>query len=129
MKQHCLLDSSFVIDLLNETASGKPGPAFRWLAKNPQAVLWISAVTFAEVMEGADDEEAVREHLDRYHWQGIHRIQAENVAALQRRTGQRMGENDAWQAAIVLHLKGKLVGHDPKAFARLGEVYVDHRKG
>ena len=86
-------------------------------------------MTFAEVMEGANDEEAVREHLDRYHWQGIHHIQAENVAVLQRRSGKRMGENDAWQAAIVLHLKGKLVGHDPKAFERLGDVYVDHRKG
>lgn len=129
MKQHCLLDSSFVIDLLNETAAGKPGPAFRWLARNPQATLWISAVTYAEVMEGAEDLKAVWEHLGRYHWQGIHRVQAENVAALQRRAALRMGENDAWQAAIVMHLKGKLVGHDPKAFARLGDAYVDHRKG
>lgn len=128
MKQHCLLDSSFVIDLLNEVASGKPGPAFRWLARNPKTTLWISAVTYAEVMEGAEDLEAVREHLGRYHWQGIHRVQAENVAVLQRRAAQRMGENDAWQAVIVMHLKGKLVGHDQKAFARLGDAYVDHRK-
>lgn len=128
MKQHYLLDSSFVIDLINELADGTPGPAYRWMDKHRQSTFWISAVTYAEVLEGADDEEAVRSYLSNFKWQGIHRIQAENVAALQRRTGQRMGENDAWQAAIVLHLKGKLVGHDPKAFARLGDVYVDHRK-
>jgi hypothetical protein len=40
----------------------------------------------------------------------------------------RMGENDAWQVAIVLDLTGKLVGHDPKAFGQLGAAYVDHRK-
>ncbi len=129
MKQHYLLDSSFVIDFLNEMADGSPGHACRWMDKHRQGTFWISAVTYAEVLEGADDEDAVRSFLARCKWQGIHRIHAENVAALQRRSGQRMGENDAWQAAIVLHLKGKLVGHDPKAFERLGDAYVDHRKG
>ena len=38
-----------------------------------------------------------------------------------------MGENDAWQAAVVLELRGKFVGHDSKAFARVGAAYLDHR--
>ena len=46
---------------------------------------------------------------------------------LQQKSKQRMGENDAWQAAVVLELRGKIVGHDPKAFARLGAAYLDHR--
>jgi hypothetical protein len=29
--RECLLDSSFVIDLLNEMAAGQTGPALRWL--------------------------------------------------------------------------------------------------
>ena len=128
MKRHCLLDSSFVIDLLNEVADGVPGPALKWLREHPQAQLWISAVTYAEVLEGAEDVDAVRSHLRRYRWQGLHHAQADLAALLQRRTSKRMGENDAWQAAVALNMKGCLVGHDPKAFERLGEAYVDHRR-
>lgn len=127
MNRHCLLDSSFVIDLLNETAVGAPGPAFEWLRKNRRARLWISPVTYAEVLEGAEDPDAVREHLHRYHWQGLHHAQPDLAAFLQRRARQRMGENDAWQAAVALHMDGCIVGHDPRAFARLGDTYEDHR--
>ncbi len=128
MKRHCLLDSSFVIDLLNEVADGVPGPALEWLRQHPQAQLWISAVTYAEVLEGAHEVDAVRSHLRRYRWQGLHPAQADLVALLQQRTSKRMGENDAWQAAVALHMKGCVVGHDPKAFERLGDAYVDHRR-
>ena len=127
MKRHCLLDSSFVIDLLIESAAGRPGPAVGWLRKNPQAQLWITPVTFAEVLEGADDADEVRRLLQRYRWQGLHRAHAELAAILQRRASHRMGENDAWQAAAALHMGGCVVGHDPRAFSRLGDAYVDHR--
>ena len=127
MKRHCLLDSSFVIDLLNEAAEGVRGSAYAWLQKNRQAHFWITPVTFAEVLEGADDPDAVREHLHRYRWQGLHRAHAERVALIQRRASSRMGENDAWQAAAALHMDGCIVGHDPRAFARLGDAYEDHR--
>ena len=127
MNHSCLLDSSFIIDLLNETADGAPGPAFEWLRRYPAASLWISPVTFAEVLEGADDPDAVRAHLRRYRWQGIHQAHAELAAQLQRRARNRMGENDAWQVAVVLHMKGCLVGHDRRAFGRLGAAYLDHR--
>ena len=127
MKRHCLLDSSFVIDLLSESAKGVPGHAVEWLRRNPQAQLWITPVTFAEVLEGADDRDEVREHMQRYRWQGLHRAHAEIAALLQRRSHSRMGENDAWQAAAALHMDGCVVGHDPRAFARLGDAYEDHR--
>lgn len=127
MKRHCLLDSSFLIDLLNEIADGIPGPAATWLRKHPRAQLWITPVTYAEVLEGADDPDAVRTYLYRYRWQGLHRAHAESVAFLQRRAGQRMGENDAWQAATALRMNGCVVAHDPRAFTRLGEAYEDHR--
>ncbi len=122
-----LLDSSFVIDLLNEIADGTPGVACAWLGKNRRARLWVSAVTVAEVLEGAGDMDAVREFLSRFRWQGLHHSHAARVALLQSRAKQRMGENDAWQAAVAIDMRGKLLGHDPKAFTRLGEVYCDHR--
>lgn len=127
MNRNCLLDSSFVIDVLNESASGEDGPALLWLRANPRAQLWISPITYAEVIEGADDLDAVRAHLSQYRWQGLHRAHAETAALLQRRSPRRMGENDAWQAAVALAMNGCVVGHDPGAFSRLGAAYVDHR--
>jgi predicted nucleic acid-binding protein len=123
----CLLDSSFLIDLLNEIAAGDAGSAHRWLRRNVAAELWISPVTLAEVLEGAGDPEAVKDYLRRYSWQGIHRVHADKVALMQRRTVRRMGENDAWQAALADHMGAILVGHDPRAFRRLADRYEDHR--
>jgi predicted nucleic acid-binding protein len=123
----CLLDSSFLIDLLNEIAAGDAGSAHRWLRRNAATVLWISPVTLAEVLEGAGDPEAVKDYLRRYSWQGIHRVHADKVALIQRRAARRMGENDAWQAALADHMGAILVGHDPRAFRRLGDRYEDHR--
>jgi len=124
--KHCLLDSSFVIDLLNEIAGGKEGAALGWLRRNGTAALWISPVTLAEVLEGADDPDAVKDYLRRYSWQGIHRVHADSVATSQRRSSRRTGENDAWQAAIAEQMGAVLVGHDNKAFKRLGAGYEDH---
>lgn len=122
-----LLDSSFLIDLCDELAAAQPGPACAWLRKNSRARLWVSAVTVAEVLEGAEDMDHVRRFLARFRWQGLHHAHAARAALLQRRAKQRMGENDAWQAAVVLEMRGRIVGHDPKAFARLGDAYDDHR--
>src|SRR2546421_13021755 len=98
MKKY-LLDSSFVIDLLNELADNDDeGPALRWLKQNRRAHLWGSPVTLAEVLEGAEDHEAVKVYLGRYAWQGIHHIQAERVGLRQKRAAKRMGGEDAWAA-------------------------------
>jgi predicted nucleic acid-binding protein len=123
----CLLDSSFLIDLLNEIAAADAGSAHRWLRRNAAAEPWISPVTLAEVLEGAADPGAVKDYLRRYSWQGIHRVHADKVALIQRRVARRMGENDAWQAALADHMGAILVGHDPRSFRRLGDRYEDHR--
>jgi predicted nucleic acid-binding protein len=123
----CLLDSSFLIDLLNEIAEGTEGPAFAWLKRNERSQLWISPVTVAEVLEGATDTKAVKSYLARYAWQGIHRVHAEGVALRQRRSSRRMGENDAWQLVIAERMSATIVGHDNAAFGRLDARYEDHR--
>ena len=121
-----LLDSSFVIDLLNAIADNDDeGVALNWLRRNPHAQLWISPVTLAEVLEGAGDPQTVTAYLGRYRWQGIHRIQAERAALLRRRAAKRMGENDAWQAAVAACMKAKVLGHD-EGFKRLGTGYEDY---
>lgn len=122
-----LLDSSFVIDLLNEIADcEEQGPALTWLRRNRRAQLWISPVTLAEVLEGAENVEAVKAYLGRYAWQGIHRVQAETAARRQRRAAERLGENDAWQAAVAESMKARVLAHDD-AFKRLGAAYEDYR--
>ncbi len=123
-----LLDSSFVIDLLNEVARNERGPARAWAARNPGAELWISPVTFAEVLEGATDIAAVREAFRAFRWQTIGRQHAERVALRQSRSAHRMGENDAWQIAVAEAMDATIVGHDPGAFGRLGDGYEDHLK-
>jgi predicted nucleic acid-binding protein len=124
----CLLDSSFLIDLLNEIADGVEGSAFEWLKRNERSQLWISPVTVAEVLEGATDTKAVKAYLARYAWQGIHRVHAESVAVRQKRNPRRMGENDAWQLVIAERMSATIVGHDTAAFGRLGARYEDHRR-
>lgn len=123
-----LLDSSFVIDLLNEIAANQRGPARAWAARNPGAELWISPVTSAEVLEGASDAAAVREVLRAFRWQTIGHQQAERAALRQSRAAQRLGENDAWQVAVAECMDAVIVGHDPRAFDRLGGRYEDHRR-
>ena len=123
----CLLDSSFLVDLLNEIADGVNGPALKWLQRNASARLWISPVTLAEVLEGAAEHEPVKAYLAKYGWQGIHRAHAEKVAILQRRAARRFGENDAWQGAIAEQMGGVVVAHD-QAFQRLGARYEDYRR-
>lgn len=122
-----LLDSSFVIDYLNETADRQAGPAHAWFRRNRGAELWISPVTSAEVLEGALDAAAVREAFRAFRWQTIGRQHAEHVALRQSRAAHRMGENDAWQVAVAECMDAVIVGHDPGAFERLGEGYEDHR--
>jgi predicted nucleic acid-binding protein len=125
--KHALLDSSFVIDLLNELAAGEEGNAVAWLRRNSRVKLWVSPVTWAEVFEGAEDADAVRAYLGRFAWQGIARAHAERAAIVQRGAARRLGENDAWQVAVAGSMDAAIVGHDPKAFARPGVRYEDHR--
>jgi predicted nucleic acid-binding protein len=124
----CLLDSSFLIDLLGELAAGQAGPALSWLRGNAADHLWISPVTMAEVLEGAEEPEVVRAYLRRFSWQGIHRVHADKVALRQRRASHRLGENDAWQVAVAEQMGAILVGHDHAAFRRLGAGYDDHHR-
>lgn len=126
--KRCLLDSSFVIDLLNEVAANQYGPARNWAARNRGAELWVSPVTSAEVLEGALDTDSVKNAFRAFRWQTIGRQQAERVALRQSRSARRMGENDAWQVAVAECMEAVIVGHDPSAFERLGPGYEDHLK-
>jgi len=112
--KHCLLDSSFVLDLLNEIAGGKAGAALNGCGATVRGVVDFLPSRWRKFWRVAEDPGAVKDYLRRYSWQGIHRVHADIVAASQRRASRRMGENDAWQAASAEQMGAVLIGHDPK---------------
>ncbi|HEY0946542.1 MAG TPA: type II toxin-antitoxin system VapC family toxin, partial [Opitutaceae bacterium] len=91
-----LLDTSFLIDFVDEVEAGKPGPAMRALESLPAGRLFLSAVTVAEMLEGAEDAAAMLPQLAQYHFQPLGWATAQRCALNQLREARRMGENDAW---------------------------------
>lgn len=127
MSRPVLLDTSFLVALEHETASGETGPARRFLPSLGGRQLVISIVSVEEVLEGAADTAAAFASLQRFAIQGLHLAQARRCALLQRRASRRMGENDAWLVATADSLQADVVGADRAAFERLGARYLRFR--
>jgi predicted nucleic acid-binding protein len=127
MSRPALLDSSFLIDLERETASGDVGLARAFLPSLRGRPLVISIVTVEELLEGASDEKTTLAGLQRFSIQGLHLAQAQRCALLQRQVSRRLGENDAWLVATADSLDADIVGADRAAFARLGARYLRFR--
>jgi predicted nucleic acid-binding protein len=119
-----LLDTSFLVALERETAKGDTGPARRFLPSLRGRQLVVSIVTVEELLEGAADESRTMSALQRFSIQGLHLAQARRCALLQRRSGRRMGENDAWLVATAESINADIVGTDRAAFERLGARYL-----
>jgi hypothetical protein len=122
-----LLDTSFLLALERETASGENGPARKFLPSLRGRRLVISIVSVEEVLEGAADEAAAFASLQRFAIQGLHLAQARRCALL-RRASRRMGENDAWLVATADSLNADVVGADRAAFEHLGARYLRFRR-
>jgi predicted nucleic acid-binding protein len=122
-----LLDTSFLIDLADESAADVEGPAHRALVRLKGCRIYISAVTVAEVLEGAEDQGAAAAALSAYHFQTLGWGTARRCALAQSRSGRRMGENDAWQAALAVASGHCLVAHDHAFGGRPWLDYLDYR--
>ena len=127
MSRPVLLDTSFLVALERETASGENGPARKFLPSLRGRQLVISIVSVEEVLEGAADETAAFASLRRFAIQGLHLAQARRCALLRRRASRRMGENDAWLVATAESINADVVGADRAAFERLGARYLRFR--
>ena len=126
--QTYLLDTSFIVDYGDEIAAGIQGPARRTMhGINPRHA-FVSPVTVAELMEGATDRDIVLKTIEKFRRQPIGEAIAHRCALNQARSDRRMGENDAWQAAIAVASGHKLVGHDQAFKNRPWLNYLDHRK-
>lgn len=122
-----MLDTSFLVALERETARGDEGPARRFLPSLRGRQLVVSIVTVEELLEGAADEATAMSALQRFSIQGLQLAQARRCALLQRRSGRRMGENDAWLVATAESINADVVGADRAAFERLGARYLRFR--
>jgi predicted nucleic acid-binding protein len=122
-----LLDTSFLVALERETASGENGPARKFLPSLRGRRLVVSIVSVEEILEGAADEADAFASLRRFAILGLHLAQARRCALRQRRAARRMGENDAWLVATADALNGDVVGADRVAFERLGTRYLRFR--
>ena len=127
MKRAVLLDTSYLIALERETASGEIGPARKVLPSLRGRPLFVSVVCVEEVLEGAADEPAAHLSLQRFSRQGLHLAHARRCALLQRRSARRMGENDAWLVATAEAIDADVVGADRAAFERLGTRHIRFR--
>ena len=127
MNRPALLDSSYLIDLERETASGELGPARRFLPSLRGRPLVVSIISVEELLEGATNEAEALSSLQRFTIQGLHLAQARRCALLQRRRARRLGENDAWLVATAQSVDGDVVGADRTAFEELGERYLRFR--
>lgn len=127
MSRPVLLDASFLIDLDRETTRHEAGPARTFMRSLRGRRLVISIVTAEEMLEGAADEAAVLASFDPFVIQGLHLAQARRCALLQRRSGRRMGENDAWLVATAQSIDADVVGADRAAFERLGDRHLRFR--
>jgi predicted nucleic acid-binding protein len=122
-----LLDSSYLIDLERETATGDIGPARRFLPSLRGRPVVVSIVTVEELLEGAVDESAALASLQRFAIQGLHLAQARRCALIQRRASRRLSENDAWLVATAESIDADVLGADRAAFERLGARYLRFR--
>ena len=124
MSRPVLLDSSYLVALERETATGEIGPARRFLPSLRGRRLVVSVISVEEMLEGAADEATAFHSLQRFAVQGLHLTHARRCALLQRRSARRLGENDAWLVATAQTLDADIVGADRAAFERLGDRYL-----
>ncbi len=109
-----LLDTSTLIELEQELAERRIGPARTFLGRSKAQALACTTVTVGELASGSD-EESVRFFLRRIRKLPLSEAIAYRAAELDRRLaqrGRRLGENDNWIAASALHYAATLVYAD-----------------
>lgn len=118
------LDTSFLIDLQREKASGEPGAAHTLLEQDPEVELFVSAVALGEFAEGFDDPDhpvlrMVRElHVLLPVDEGTALAYGRITREL-RSDDRSIGSNDLWIAATSLRHRLPLATADAAGFGRV----------
>lgn len=129
------LDSSFLIDLHRETASGRPGGALEWIeSSNPDEVLGVSVHAVCELRAGAElSRHALRENevLDRL-FSGLMVVYPDarfapayaRLAAATLRSGKAVAAMDLLIATAATLDDAPLVTRNLKDFSRIPGLRV-----
>ena len=115
------LDTNFLIDLEEETAMRRAGPARRFLALHRGDVVVVSVVSLGELAAGMDDSENARRFLAGFRIVTLKPEIALEAATVDREMmgqGERLGENDTWLAGFARYYGTPLVSRD-RAFDRV----------
>lgn len=112
-----LLDTTFFIDLADETVARQAGPCAAWLRTHRHRVKRVSVITLGEFAVGASIKETLR-FFRGYQPVALGAATAIAAGRLQASLSFEMGENDLWIAATALRFGWPLVTRD-KAFARV----------
>jgi predicted nucleic acid-binding protein len=121
-----IADTTFLIDLLREQKTGKPGRATRFLEANRSVVLHTTVISVGEVAAGFENIEDARNFFSRL---PLLRLAMDTVYECSRvdyelrRIGARLGENDIWIAGIARYYSEPLISND-KAFNRVPGLKV-----
>ena len=110
-----LLDTSFLIDLVEETNAGTPGAAVRWLTDHRHQRHWIPVICVGELAAGMRNNNLARLFLAQFRVVRLHPEVAFEAADIDRelmRTGQRLGENDNWIAGFARYYGEAVVSND-----------------
>lgn len=124
-----LFDTTFLIDCERETMRGQPGPAQRFLEKNPDVLMYISIITAGEFAEGFDPGQ-YSQFWSCLRFYSILNLSSEiawragQVARKLRAIGQRIGENDCWIAATALQHNLPFVTNNLQHFNRIEKLEV-----
>lgn len=124
------LDATFLIDLQRERARGEAeGPAHRFLARDPEVELHLSATALGEFAEGfADGDDPILRTARELHVL----LPVDEETALEygritrdlRKAGRLIGTNDLWIAASSVRHGLPLVTANPADFGRIDGLEV-----
>lgn len=124
-----ILETSVLIDLERERARGVPGGAHEVLGHHADHHLYITATIAGEIAAGASMErqDHWRTFLAMFPWLTIDEAAAWHYgrsARYLRRTGQLIGANDLWIAAVGLANDVPVVTRNGAEFGRVPDLRV-----
>jgi predicted nucleic acid-binding protein len=121
-----LTDTTFWIDLGEESERGRIGPALQFLARHRTSNLRVSIITWGELAPGVNSPAELDNLLRRIRIVHLHLQIAWEAGRIERELaarGQRLGENDNWIAATARTAGLRLVTRDD-AFERVRGLHL-----